>query len=210
MDEEAVRKISEVSTAAFKELFAKLPKRVDVFLRDYAPTPLRAKIAEVTRYAWNTHPFANLIVIGPRNPEKYHIEAKQIAEELAHTPIYVVSDNDVLPIGKDFLSRGVAILEAHPDYGILSATSISDGHYPARVLDSAAEVEQMHSVGGIVFVRKGILTEFNDCRPDEVDDVICSEMNRKGYRTGVMPSVRFNHLGCGYSIYQRFAEKGTP
>ena len=130
----------------------------------------------------------------------FHIASKKAAELNAMSSIYVVADADCLILGKDFISRGVATLEAHPQYGLLSATSISDGMFPAGHISITPEVVELHAVGGIAFVRKGILTEFRDCRPDQVDGTICDEINRKGFKTGVMPHVRFNHLGSGYSL----------
>jgi hypothetical protein len=130
----------------------------------------------------------------------FHIESKKAAEENATSSIYVIADADCLILGKDFISKGVATLEAHPEYGLLSATSICDGLFPAGHEVPLADVIEMHAVGGIAFVRKGILTEFRECRADQVDGTICDEINRKGLKTGVMPHVRFNHLAAGYSL----------
>jgi len=129
------------------------------------------------------------------------IKAKAAAEKVANGPIYVVTDNDCLILGKNFVKRGIEVMERHSEFGLLAATSISDGDYPSGSdWLHEPEVIEKHSVGGIAFVRKGILTEFNKCDPTRVDDTICSEMNRKGYKTGSMPAIRFNHIGAGYSI----------
>jgi hypothetical protein len=62
------------------------------------------------------------------------------------------------------------------------------------------DIEEAHSVGGIVFCRKGLLSEFNDLGADRVDESIYEETKRLGYKVGVLTRVRFNHLGCGFSL----------
>ena len=183
---------------------------VDVFIRTSCPVgmievPFRKSIREACLWEWNvaTLPGSPNLIVPTKAVERFGMYSKKMAEELATTETYILADEDTLPFGNDFVDRGADILERHPEYGILTATSICDGLFPAGARIPDAEVVEAHSVGGVAFVRKGILTEFADCRPDQVDDVVCSEMNRKGYKTGVMPGVRFNHLGCGFSIYQR-------
>jgi hypothetical protein len=129
------------------------------------------------------------------------ISAKKRAEEQSRSSIYVVADNDCLILGENFVQQGLDIMSRHPDYGLLAATSICDGDfangYPREGL---AEVVPRHAVGGVAFVRKGILTEFRPCDVTQVDETICHEMKSKGYKTGSMPGLRFNHIGAGYSI----------
>ncbi len=132
--------------------------------------------------------------------KNFHMASKRAAENNSRSSIYVIADADCLILGRDFISKGVATLEARPEYGLLSATSISDGIFPAGCELPASDVVEMHAVGGIAFVRKGILTEFRHCQANQVDGTICEEMVRKGFKTGVMPHVRFNHLGSGYSL----------
>jgi hypothetical protein len=115
----------------------------------------------------------------------------------------VVADNDALILGPNFVQKGLEIMSRHPEYGLLAATSIGEGEFATgwqKWHTEDREVVPMHAVGCVSFVRKGILTEFNSCHPAQVDDTICSEMARKGYKTGSMPGLRFNHIGCGYSI----------
>jgi hypothetical protein len=159
--------------------------------------PIRKGMQMSCIWRWKMQEDANVIYINPagiRNLGPFHIARKHAAERLTSSPIYVVADDDALPIGSSFVRDGVRILGEHPEYGMASARSISDGPiYPnEEIVESQC--------GGIVFVKKGILLDFEECDADKVDDTICREMNRRGYKTGVMPSVRFNHLGAGYSI----------
>ena len=174
---------------------------VDVFILDFqADVPLRAAMSEICQIRWHMEPGCELFTFRSRS-ERFHIEGKRKAETISSSPIYVLADNDCLILGEKFVERGVEIIERHPQYGLLAATSICDGHFAngsdRQVLE---EVVPMHAVGGVAFVRKGILTDFLPCLPSQVDETICHEMASKGYQTGSLPGLRFNHLGAGYSL----------
>lgn len=124
-----------------------------------------------------------------------HMESKRAAERLAKSDIYVVADDDCLPIRKAFVTRGVQTMERYPQFGILAAANITDGEPFA-----SDEPVERHAVGGVAFVRRGILADFSECVPEQVDGTICDEFKRRGYKCGVMPFVEFNHLGAYYSI----------
>jgi hypothetical protein len=160
---------------------------------------LRRAMSEVCQNRWHMEPGCRISVLTSKSAN-FHIEGKRMAEQVARSPIYVVADNDCLILGENFVRLGIEIMGKHPEYGLLAATSICDGHFPSgRVYSVMEEVVPMQA-GGVAFVRKGILKEFNDCQPNQVDDSICSEMKRKGHLTGYMPSLRMNHIGAGYSI----------
>ena len=169
----------------------------DVSILDFdAGKDLRRWLSLAVWERWFEEPNTRFIRI-----QENTIDAKRIAEQLSKSMIYVVADNDCLILGRDFILKGLSIMSRHPEYALLAATSISDGEYPNGCeRQDFPEVIERHAVGGISFVRKGLLTEFNPCSTTQVDDTICSELFRKGYKTGSMPGMRFNHLGAGYSI----------
>jgi len=142
----------------------------------------------ITNRKFSTYP--NQIVIPPAY---FHIESKRIAEQEASTPIYIVADDDCLIIGEQFVKIGLALME-NRDYGIIAAHNITEGPHPIE------PIRECHSVGGVLFVRKGILSEFDRCSPQQVDGVIYDEMRSKGYRSGIAQGARFNHLGARYSL----------
>lgn len=185
----------------------------DVFVRIYANDldrslkwKMRRGLIDATVARWKMFEGIRLttIVAGADIPEKnFHIVSKSCAERYAATSIYIVADDDCLPIGVDFVERGLALMEAWPKFGLISATSICDGHYPAGAGAALTDVVEEWSAGGVAFVRRGILTKFPPCTPDQVDETICNEIRRYGYKTGVMPEVSFNHLGAHYSVTSR-------
>ena len=196
-----------------------MPEKVDVFVRVFAISDgslrgdLRWGLTQATIARWLMQKDINLTLLcagaiiriaGAESvllpEEKFHMESKREAEKRAHIPIYVIADDDCLPLGADFIRRGVRMLNQREDYGLVSATSICDGLYPSGKSCHVEDIEEAHSVGGIVFCRKGLLSEFNDLGADRVDESIYEETKRLGYKVGVLTRVRFNHLGCGFSL----------
>ena len=196
-----------------------MPEKVDVFVRVFAISDgslrgdLRWGLTQSTIARWLMQKDINLTLLcagaiirieGAESvllsEEKFHMNSKREAERRAHMPIYVIADDDCLPLGSNFIHRGATILNEQEDYGLVSATSICDGPYPEGRGGQTADIEEMHSVGGICFVRKGLLSQFHDLGADRVDESICSEVKRLGYKTGVLTRVRMNHIGSGFSL----------
>lgn len=186
---------------------------IDVFLRCYAEAggELRSGMATSCVARWLMQEDANIIILYTRSyrgylncnslslyPDTFHMESKRFAEATSTTPIYVVADDDCLILGKDFVASGVRVMEDFPKYGILTATSISDGD--CRMIGMPSIPLERHAVGGVAFIRKGILKEFPSCAVDKVDETICEEITAAGYKAGVLPACKFNHLGAGYSL----------
>lgn len=192
---------------------------IDIFLRvfllntkDIYMNTIRGALSEAVAATWcyqrdggskirliangKSPSFSGTIVLLENN---FHIASKRVAEDKSIGPIYIIADDDCLPLGNKFVERGLRIINSHPEYGILTATSVCDGPYPGDN-KNLPDVVDMHAVGGIAFVRKGILKEFKDCEPSHIDGMICDEMNSNGFKTGIMPHLRFNHLGFGWSI----------
>lgn len=178
---------------------------VDVFVR-CNPTlweEIRTGMALTCIARWKKQEGINLHLIYPTDSSAFHMDSKRIAEEQATTDIYVIADDDCLIIGKYFIEGGLYAMGKHPHHGILTPVSISDGTWQESPKEINPTVVTTHSVGGVAFVRKGILSEFNACEPNQVDTFICEEMERKGYKCGVMPGLKFNHLGAWYSVTQK-------
>lgn len=173
----------------------------DVFVRSFYPADLkkadlRRAMRDVCEARWSVQRDASVRYLGGTLPS-FNMDGKRIAEESATTDIYIIADDDCLILGADFVSRGTSILRGHPEFGLLTAISVIENHSDFVHTEDAVE---RHSVGGVAFVRRGILTEFPACPVEHTDETICAEFTRKGFKTGIMPSVRMNHLGYGYSI----------
>jgi len=133
--------------------------------------------------------------------ENFWVTSKQYAEDQAESPIYVVIDDDHLPIGRTWLEDGVSALEAHPEFSMLSSWSIN-GEVPANNTGTHdPDVFEVVNLGTPYFVRKGALRTLpaGDDGGAATYDGILSDHVRKQGRIGFLRRCRHNHLGCGYS-----------
>lgn len=141
-------------------------------------------------------------ILGIGHPSQMQRDRRIKADELARSEIYIVTDDDCMPIGADFIARGLAVMEAHPDFGILAAMNYWNRNdsvpYTGRFID--ADVWECHAVGGIRFCRKGIIKEWPESvNPGSYDCQHHEALVKAGYRTGYMRNVQMNHIGLGLS-----------
>src|SRR5438094_2753802 len=152
----------------------------DVFIRYNPQHTIRGHLALAVVSRWKLDKDANitLLTIGapagdflgvkciavPR--DQFWTRAKQYAEDNAKSEIYVVADDDQLIIGKDWVKRGVEILQAHPEFGLLSAHSVN-----GEVQETTEGDEQIFtiqsSVGCPYFMRKGAIKKFPESEGNE-------------------------------------------
>jgi hypothetical protein len=192
-------------------------ERIDVFVRSWIPSgerrDLRHSMAVLVHGRWWMQKDAKVYLQRAHstdsNGSQFHMEAKRFAEEHAAGDVYIVADDDCLILGRTFVADGVRILRANPAYGLLTAVSVIENANLIAEWDTwssdrstaaawPSEIIDRHSVGGVAFVRRGILKTFAACEPRHTDETICREIEAAGFRVGVMPGVRMNHLGFRY------------
>lgn len=129
--------------------------------------------------------------------DRFHIDSKRYAEEHAKSDVYVVFDDDQLILGKDWLDKGLRVMEKNPEYGMLACWMIT-GEVPAGC-GPDEHLWQSSSIGCPYFVRKGILTDTPETPIAGYDTDLTNYVESKGWKIGFMRHVRYNHLGSGYS-----------
>ena len=166
---------------------------LDVFIRTsktYAP--LRREMFYLTLRRWELEPvFIHLFHnVGIR-------EGRERAEREAMSDIYIFTDDDCLPVGKKWVERGLAIMQAHPEYAVCSTLSLIEGENIAK---GDGDVYPMHMVGAPMWIRRGVLTDLpemdlnNEC--GEIHDYVLA----KGFKEGLLSnSLRHNHIGNAFS-----------
>jgi len=135
--------------------------------------------------------------------ETFNRERRINAEQEAKGPVYILTDDDMLPQGDAFVKRGLDVMAGHPDFAILSAWPepatihpwTSEGYTPYEDY----EVMEHVSVGGLRFCRKGALTKWPSADGPGYDMEHCIALRATGHRVGYMKHVRALHLGEGKS-----------
>ena len=185
---------------------------IDIFVSTLCNNGIRGSLCEAVRQRFIAEKICDYHIFSPLhgNPsfripaERMQRERRIRADELAKSDIYIVADDDCMPIGPDFIARGVAVMEAHPDFAVLAARNCHEKNdeppYVGRYIDD--DVWEAHAVGGIRFCRKGAVKHWPesvsagsyDCQHHE--GIVAS-----GMRAGYMRRVTMNHLGIGLSTH---------
>lgn len=116
------------------------------------------------------------------------------AEKQAEGPIYILADDDCLLIPPFDIDKAISLMEIRPEIAILAARPYDRIENFTFDKDDFCEY---NSVGGIRFIRKGILEFPPGFRGD--DSEVGNIVYKKGYKCGFIGSLERNHIGRGYS-----------
>ena len=130
----------------------------------------------------------------PETPFAAH--SLKLAEHFADSNPYIICNDDNLPYGQDFVSKGLDIMARHPEYGVISGV-VTNGHEP---YDKENEVHEIHAVGGLVFLRKGLVTEFPPLEDCFWDGERHKQVIEKGFKSGYSHRLPYLHMGAHFSI----------
>lgn len=238
---------SEVGIALTKDPIP-TPDTVDVFVCIFDPTDgQRLEWAKQAVRAWQSYEDARVMIITPGDKkfmdgytlladtlgiqfgqlvgisftgEEFQRGRRIVAEGLANSPVYILADDDCVPVGRSFLRRAVDILarEEYRSFAILSAmpleAQISEWfpereEYRAGVLTDDQVMEHV-DVGGIRITRKGVMGSDSsewDVQPQDVHGVPIEQsgakydrqhaiqIRQRGYRVGYARALKMKHLG---------------
>jgi hypothetical protein len=173
-------------------------EKIDVFIRSAPPSTFRQKLQALTVEAWGFDPMANIVpIIGSVTEKDFHWKSRMTAERLAQGPWYVLSDDDILPLGADWIERAMNIIPHWPDFSILGANQVN---HSARVKNPGFDVEPMSSVGSPQLIRKGTIDWSKLHGPGIDEDKIIGEYcAAHNIKIGCMVEMDVNHAGQGFS-----------
>lgn len=200
---------------------------IDVFISTCAEEPVRAGMAQATFARWAQERDANVKILQFGNPKAairgyerkvVHVgrlstpgpfdsserERRVYAEEFATSDIYVLADDDILPLQKDFIASALAIMAENPTFGKICLYTIPDHpqheRTPGNMLNP--EVFQVHGGGGVRFIRKGIVKRWEPIdkkKGEGYDAPHCREFYRNGFKVGYFKNLTALHLGWGFT-----------
>lgn len=144
------------------------------------------------------------------NGDEFHIDSRLIAQTNATGDVYVVIDDDCMPIGQGWLEQGLAVMSMHPQFAALASLSINGEILPEQCAVppdgtyDAGEIFEVPSLGTPTFIRRrrGTGEEIDlDIRAGDLGqyDGTLSEAYKAHGRIGMLRWVRHNHLGYGLS-----------
>lgn len=118
------------------------------------------------------------------------------AEFRAQSNPYIIANDDNIAYGQDFVKKGLSVMERHPDYGVISGMVTNGDPYPKEW----EEVHEIHAVGGLVFLRKGLVTEFKPLEDCFWDGYRHAQVIAKGFKSGTSKELPYLHMGAHFSV----------
>lgn len=194
----------------------------DVFIRCAPETPLRLHLALAVIERWKMED-VNLRVIwrsgsiGTTFPEhdtcpievtlpaeNFQWASRAYADTYAATDPYILSDDDHLPIGRDYARR---MLEkwneyATPEHVMMGVNSILPSeNQNQNVRGEISEIYPAPCAMGTTMVhRKGKIDYLQFAgKASQQDDVVCSYMRKSGMKFSYFRDILYLHLGFGLS-----------
>ncbi len=118
------------------------------------------------------------------------------AEKVSISDPYIICNDDNLPYGHDFVSKGLRLMEENPEFGCVSGMVVNGDPYPKEWPD----VQEIHAVGGLVFLRKGLVTEFKALEDCFWDGYRHAQVVAKGFKSGTSKKLPYLHMGAHFSV----------
>lgn len=139
------------------------------------------------------------------SPEFFQRDRRVYADAHADSPVYVVADDDCLLAEESPIGSVVQLMERAKDFSILSLMPSNAKINPWTSEDyepfMSPTIWEHHSVGGVRFCRKGLVTTWPLQTRSGYDSEQCEQIRKEGKRVGYAIQVKMNHLGEGHSTH---------
>lgn len=185
----------------------------DVFVRVFSSNELRLGFAIASVARWKMQKDVNLHVLHWYKNLYYEFEcftefidnhesmpfaagSLKRAEELANSNPYIIANDDTLIYGQDFVENGLRVMRENPDYGVISAAAVNSDQYKF----DGPDIFEIHAVGGLVFLRKGLVTEFPPLEDAYWDCERDRQVKAKGFRSGYTKHCPYLNMGANFSV----------
>jgi len=146
---------------------------------------------------WKGHREGEWVCSSVNTPEfPFSTFSLQEAEKISVSDPYIIANDDALIYGQDFVENGLRIMEKHPDFGVVSGAVTNGDQFQ---LDGP-EITEIHAVGGLVFLRKGLVTEFPPLEDCYWDVERHRQIIAKGFKSGYTKMCPYLHMGAQFSV----------
>lgn len=186
---------------------------VDVFIRVFSSNELRLGFAIASVARWKMQKDVNVHVLQWSGglPHDFACDAVKIAndpalpfaaaslleaESWAQSDPYIIANDDALIYGQDFVQNGLKIMEKYPDFGCVSGAVVNGDQFRF----DGPELTEIHAVGGLVFLRKGLVTEFPPLEDCYWDLERHRQVTAKGFKSGYTRKCPYLHMGANFSV----------
>jgi hypothetical protein len=183
----------------------------DVFIRVFSSNELRLGFAIAAVARWKMQKDVNVTVLQwedgiaqdfgckrwfPVGDAPFATMSLHAAEQMAESDPYIIANDDTLIYGQDFVENGLKIMEKYPEFGCVSGAVTNGDQFQ---LDGP-EITEIHAVGGLVFLRKGLVTEFPPLEDAYWDIERHRQIVAKGFKSGYTKMCPYLHMGANFSV----------
>lgn len=184
---------------------------IDVFFCSCPLTDERADLAERMKSLWQALPDIRLTPLSPDDGQLFGFQKERriIADRLAKSKIYILTDDDMEPLFH--FNKAVRLMNDYPTFGILSALPENAAINPwtSEHAINNQDVMEHVDVGGLRFIRKGLIPNWPEQTKPSYDREHCETMRANGYRVGYMKNLKAIHHGEGKSDLWSHSQKAS-
>lgn len=122
-----------------------------------------------------------------------------LAESLAQSDPYILSDNDCFPKTQDWLAKGLQTARSQPQFGYI-VYRMTHCDFACDTDYSNGDIRSIHKGGGIAIVRKDVRTAPFTVPPvydpNNADDkCYCEAIRKSGKQVGMFEKLYMEHAG---------------
>ena len=191
--------------------------KTDVFIRVFSSNELRLGFAIATVARWKMQPDVRVWPIVFDDGLRYDFGTQcsatswndpmlpfatnslKLAEHYAESDPYIICNDDNLILTPDFVQNGLRVMRDNPEFGCVSGV-VTNGEGSEFELNHPGDVREIHAVGGCVFLRKGLVTEFPPLEDPYWDVERHRQVTAKGFKSGYTRHCPYLHMGAKFSI----------
>lgn len=191
--------------------------KTDVFVRVFSSNELRLGFAIASVARWKMQKDVNVTVLDcygkrcshlgwdwedcksdelPDSPIPFATASLRYAENHSESDPYIIANDDALIYGQDFVENGLKIMEKYPEFGCVSGAVVNGDQFRF----DGPELTEIHAVGGLVFLRKGLVTEFPPLEDCHWDVERHRQLVEKGFKSGYTRKCPYLHMGANFSV----------
>jgi len=199
---------------------------IDLFFRTMPKDEIREAIATACLTRWRNDPLVNVRVIGSGKgpledwfqPEEihlpednFHFSSRQYADEHAEGDVYLMVDDDEMPLGKNWTEYAIKLWRLYNSdrkyvmmvgRSALRAEDVTQHH--ERLKTSRIEVEEMPYWWGCPYMSYRGAVPYGEMkgRADQQDPVVEAWARENGKKQALCMNLYYNHFGLSFSQVQ--------
>lgn len=188
---------------------------LDVYITSCPQSRVRERMAALVLEWWRENGFHVELLkpmgchdadIREHEYRRWVLDRHILCHSKAKSPIYIVSDDDVLPLcgwppvaPERVIREAAETMCSHPDFAMLAATLDNEDVHrwtpEGYQIYEDKDVLENQSAGGLRLVRKDAMNKFPKFNGRDCDAPMANLLRENGWRVGYLKNLRVTHIG---------------